>query len=81
MKRSIYVQVWGEQKHPKPIEAFKTLSTKEYFEAEKKLTTAGKNLRRKVSVQHHTVQFKNALKTDVDVIIETFELYHSLTVD
>lgn len=37
MNKCFFVQVWGEQKHPKPDAMNKSLSTKEYFDKEKEL--------------------------------------------
>jgi len=35
MNKSFYIQIWGEQKHPKPDVMNSAISTKEYFEREK----------------------------------------------
>ena len=35
MNNSFYIQIWGEQKHPKPEIMKNALLTKEYFEREK----------------------------------------------
>lgn len=37
LNKCFYIQVWGEQKHPKPEAMNTKISTKEYFEREKEI--------------------------------------------
>jgi len=40
LNKPLYIQVWSEQKHPKPKKSSQILSTKEYFEREKEMSQA-----------------------------------------
>ncbi len=39
LNKCLFIQIWAEQKHPKPDPAAQKISTKEYFEREKEISS------------------------------------------
>jgi hypothetical protein len=58
LNKEMFIQIWGEQKHPDPSKMYSKITTKEYFEKEKE--NAESNLTGKMKLQvKHFYSFNN----------------------
>jgi len=64
LNQPMYIQIWSEQKHPKPKSSSQILTTKEYFEREKEVinNVSGKAISNKVDPE------KENLKNEVQIL-------------
>lgn len=63
LNKPLYIQIWSEQKHPKPKKQSQILSTKEYFNREKETinNVSGKTISNKIDPE------KETLKNDLEL--------------
>jgi len=64
LNKPLYIQIWSEQKHPKPKKSSQILSTKEYFDREKEVVNhiSGKAISNKIDPE------KETLKNEVELL-------------